>query len=322
LYSSSARFLFELLQNADDNKFTRGQYPWVAFQVHPNRIIVDCNEDGFNEDNIRAICDIGKSSKTASQGYIGEKGIGFKSVFMAAWKVHIQSGDYSFEFTHRRGDSGMGMLAPIWQSLRDQDLPADVTRITLHLHEYTDASENQTNQEIIKMQFDELQDTLLLFLRRLRTIKVSFHDAEGRQTKETVFSRTKAPGSDLVLIEKNCTVREKSRRRWFHITNYTARNLSKSENRDLSEAELANRTYATSEIVLAFPVTEQMVPIIDPQEVSAFLPIRRMGFSVSTLLSSVHSHFSTIRLFAIVSYSGGLRYSGKSPKYRDQLYEE
>jgi hypothetical protein len=49
----------------------------------------------------------------------------------------------------------------------------------------------------------------------------------------------------------------------------------------LSEAEETSRSFATSEIVLAFPVTDDPVPIIEPQEVYAFLPIRKMGFNVS-----------------------------------------
>ena len=94
LCNSSARFVFELLQNADDNYYSNAKSrtiaPSIPFHVYPRRIVVDCNEDGFTQENIVAICNVGKSSKTGAQGYIGEKGTGFKSVFMVAWKVHIQ----------------------------------------------------------------------------------------------------------------------------------------------------------------------------------------------------------------------------------------
>ena len=48
--------------------------------------MVDCNEDGFTRENVEAICNVGASTKTRnnSQYYIGEKSIGFKSVFMVA----------------------------------------------------------------------------------------------------------------------------------------------------------------------------------------------------------------------------------------------
>lgn len=281
LYTSQARFVFELLQNADDNQYTRGQDPFVVFRVYPDRIVIDCNEDGFTRQNLTAICDIGKSSKTGSQGYIGEKGIGFKSVFMPAWRAHIQSRDFSFDFVHRKGDSGMGMITPIWQEMRDPALPSELTRITLYLHDQSDPVERDRDRQIINQQFHELQDTLLLFLRKLRKIEVSFHDEVGQQTKSTIYTLSRIENSDIAVIERTCTNTAQNQKRIYHIVKHTARRLAKSENRDLSEAEEVSRSFATSEVVLAFPVTEDSIPIIEPQEVFAFLPVRRMGFNVS-----------------------------------------
>jgi hypothetical protein len=288
LYTSQARFVFELLQNADDNQYTKGQDPFIVFRVYPDRIVIECNEDGFTQQNLTAICDVGKSSKTRSQGYIGEKGIGFKSVFMAAWRVHIQSGDFSFDFIHRKTDSGMGMITPIWQERRDPALPFELTRITLYLHDQSDPAERDRDRQIINQQFRELQDTLLLFLRKLRKIEVSFHDEERHQTSGTIYTLSRIENSDTAVIERTCTDTAQNRKRIYHIVKYVARRLARSENRDLSEAEEVSRSFETSEIVLAFPVTEDSVPIIEPQEVFAFLPVRRMGFNVSG------SHFSRV----------------------------
>jgi hypothetical protein len=57
--------------------------------------------------------------------------------------------------------------------------------------------------------------------------------------------------------------------------------LAKSENRALSAAEESSGSYATSEVVLAFPLTETSEPMIEPQKVFAFLPLRQMGFNVN-----------------------------------------
>lgn len=76
--------------------------------MYRNRIIVDCNENSSTLANLRTICDVGKSSKNTGQEgqrYIGEKGIGFKSVFMAAWKIHINSGYFPLHFESRPGDN-------------------------------------------------------------------------------------------------------------------------------------------------------------------------------------------------------------------------
>lgn len=67
-----------MLQNADDNNYTRVQTavqtaneePYISFRVYHDMLVVECNEDGFTEENLRAICDIGKSSKQGAQGYL------------------------------------------------------------------------------------------------------------------------------------------------------------------------------------------------------------------------------------------------------------
>ncbi|OAQ65575.1 hypothetical protein VFPBJ_11205 [Purpureocillium lilacinum] len=82
LYSRDVRFIFELLQNADDNVYSNAtSAPYAAFYLFHKKVIVECNEDGFTEAHLRAICSIGNSSKVGNHGYTGEKGIGFKSVF-------------------------------------------------------------------------------------------------------------------------------------------------------------------------------------------------------------------------------------------------
>jgi hypothetical protein len=168
LYKSNTRFLFELIQNAEDNSYSRakaaGAEPYIKFTIRPNRIIIDSNEDGFTTDNVRAICKIGESTKirTGSQYYIGEKGIGFKSVFMVASKVHIQSPPWSFSFKHKEGDSGMGMVTPEWES-DDALLEEPLTRITLTLIDSVDLDD-------LLSQFDDLPSIVLLFLNKLGKI--------------------------------------------------------------------------------------------------------------------------------------------------------
>lgn len=102
LYSKDTRFLYELIQNAEDNQYTQAEAssddPFISFSLYPDQLVIDSNEDGFNAENVKAICSVAESTKTVAQGYIGEKGIGFKSVFKIAQRVHIQSGPFSFSF--------------------------------------------------------------------------------------------------------------------------------------------------------------------------------------------------------------------------------
>ncbi|KAM0457018.1 hypothetical protein ACHAPV_006996 [Trichoderma viride] len=187
IYSSGARFVFELLQNAEDNNFSKStEDPYIAFNVYENRIVVECNEDGFTERDLGAICAVAKSTKSTSYGYIGAKGIGFKSVFIAAWKVHIQSGNFSFEFRHKRDDPGLGMVRPIWIPTNEK-LEGPLTRMTLYFHDEGDPDELQRLKSVIFKQLDDLQQTSLLFLKKLQRIKMVFYDKNGRVEKSKEF---------------------------------------------------------------------------------------------------------------------------------------
>jgi len=265
-----------------------GKAPFIAFKVYHDRIVVDCNEDGFNERNLKAICSIGKSTKTGSQAYIGEKGIGFKSVFMAAWKVHVQSGSFSFSFIHRMNDSGMGMVNPLWEE-PVATLPRPLTRITLFLHEYQDPTELTRHRELIRRQFRELDAPLLLFLRNIRNISIFFYDENEVEEWAVKFVQKTDSIANREILETSdplASLGALPKKRVYHVTRYKATNLAKSENRALTAAEEARKSYATSEIVLAFPLTADSKPIIEPQKVFAFLPMRYVGFNVCAITPS------------------------------------
>ena len=63
LYSEESHFTMELIQNADDNKYAPGVEPDLTFVISLDEIIVSNNEIGFEEKHVRALCDVGKSTK-------------------------------------------------------------------------------------------------------------------------------------------------------------------------------------------------------------------------------------------------------------------
>jgi hypothetical protein len=97
LYADEGHFFNELLQNSDDNKYADGTIPTLKLLVSKDAVCLLNNELGFTAKDVRAICDLGASTKVDSQS-IGRKGIGFKSVFMVSDSPHIISGDWSFRF--------------------------------------------------------------------------------------------------------------------------------------------------------------------------------------------------------------------------------
>lgn len=288
LYSKDVRFIFELLQNADDNLFgkarTDSEDPFVSFCLYHDKIIVDCNEDGFTNLNLKAICNVGQSSKHGAQGYIGEKGIGFKSVFKVARKVWIQSGPFSFCFEHRRGDSGMGMISPLWQETTEE-LAGPLTRMTFYLADDGDPNARAEQRRNIHEQLNDLKPEMLLFLNKLRRIEVRLHDDGGNETSSSVLSRVENAGETyravLYIIKSENGQAPGLVKKYYHVTKVKATGLAPNENRDYSDEEHTRRAYSTADVILAFPLTGLYVPIMRPQELFAFLPIRRVGFNVS-----------------------------------------
>lgn len=257
--------MYELIQNAEDNTYTRAEGKvYLCFSLYPDRLVLDSNEDGFREEHVRAICNTGASTKAFSSGFIGEKGIGFKSVFKVAKKVHVQSHPFSFSFTHRKGssDDGLGMITPYEE---DHDcLPEGVnTRITLTL---LDPSNFQQRADELRA----LPDTLLLFLHKLQSLRIKIYPRDEKAT-EIMFTHT-LHENKLETITKTTTSDGKSTDQNFHfcVLRRDIRNLSPDEARKNNEAT----------VVLAFPV-ESQTPIIEKQLVFAFLPLRKLGFTVS-----------------------------------------
>lgn len=97
LYTETERFIFELLQNADDQ-------PNGTLRVQTNltllgdQLLFTHNGKPFDKDDVTSICSIGDSSKKDNAEMIGYKGIGFKSVFSDSDTVFINSGNFSFSF--------------------------------------------------------------------------------------------------------------------------------------------------------------------------------------------------------------------------------
>lgn len=105
--------------------------PCLSFVVSDTAVTITNNELGFLEQHVKAICDVGCSTKPKHQmGYIGEehtalrsqslevtfvsgqKGIGFKSVFRVSDEPEIISNGFHFKFD--KGSSDMGYILPHW----------------------------------------------------------------------------------------------------------------------------------------------------------------------------------------------------------------
>jgi len=97
LYTHTERFIFELVQNADD--MPTGDKPvHINIELLHDYLLFLHNGKFFDREDVKAISDAAKSSKAKGLTQTGYKGIGFKSVFTDSTTVYIKSGDYTFKF--------------------------------------------------------------------------------------------------------------------------------------------------------------------------------------------------------------------------------
>jgi hypothetical protein len=214
---------------------------------------------------------------------MGAKGIGFKSVFIAASRVHIQSGNFSFEFRHKKTDPGLGMVRPIWVT-PDNQIPSPLTRTTLYLHNEGDEDDIEHLKAIISMQLDDLQETCLLFLRKLQQISVAFYDEEGNFERSKQFRKRQIDDHRVSLETITIASGEEIKKsQMYHIAKQNATGLAPSENREPPKNDEERRMSTTAEVVLAFPLTSDYEPQISRQrqELFAFLPLRSSDYKVS-----------------------------------------
>ena len=265
--------MLELIQNAEDNHFTRainlGRDPAISFEVNHAKIFVECNEDGFTEANVNSICRTGRSSKRYQRGYIGEKGIGFKSVFQVASKVHIQSNSFSFSFEYdgEANTNKLGIITPVVEdeviALEDRPL----TRMTLTLLQ-------SLPHNYLVTQFQSIPDDLLLFLSTLKKLEIKIRHTDQR-IQVTTFKKSENLTTNMTSLMKTVEdPNEQETRNSFENQYYTTKRQVSGLPVDDARLDVDE-----CEVVLAFPL-ESSRPLISAQNVFAFLPVRDFGFSV------------------------------------------
>ncbi|MGH0153085.1 UNVERIFIED_CONTAM: hypothetical protein FKN15_023719 [Acipenser sinensis] len=172
LYSKDTHFVLELIQNADDNCYPSdgSVHPSLVFVVERDCVTILNNECGFEERNIRAICDVGRSTKGKhTYGYIGQKGIGFKSVFKVTDFPEIHSNGFHICFDKNSGP--MGYILPHWL---EKERPLELDSTELQSSSWTTKiilplrSESHQTRNL----FHDVHPSLLLFLHRLRSISI------------------------------------------------------------------------------------------------------------------------------------------------------
>jgi len=199
LYSKDTHFILELIQNAEDNSYNHGE-PSLEFRLYstdPTRengttgaLIIHNNEIGFSHDNVDAICQVGKTTKSKIQGYIGEKGIGFKSVFRVTSNPCIFSNGYRFCLPEHDPETRLGFIVPKWIEVLPERIDSKQTTIVLPL------DKTEFGFDKIRRMLLDIQPETILFLTKLKKIQII---TDIGDTIAVIKDDSKAP-LDQILI--------------------------------------------------------------------------------------------------------------------------
>ncbi|XP_074273372.1 protein NO VEIN-like [Silene latifolia] len=268
LYSQDSHFLLELVQNADDNMYPENLEPTLTFILQPTSIVVLNNERGFTAENMRALCDIGNSTKKGSStGHIGQKGIGFKSVFRVTDTPEIHSNGFHVKFDTSGGQIGFVLptvlppcdfeMLQILASGGDVQKGTNTWNTCIMLPLKRELLEGSSLSSVSSM-FSDLHPSLLLFLRRLQCIKLRnmLDDSYTVMKKEIV-------GDGIVRVSHG-----KEKMTWF-VTSTKLYPEMNSSNDHMTEISIALSVKETD--------NGDYVPLLQHQPVFAFLPLRTYG---------------------------------------------
>ncbi|XP_050376688.1 uncharacterized protein LOC126794087 [Argentina anserina] len=195
LYAKDVHFFMELVQNAEDNEYSEGIDPSLEFVITsrditatgaPATLLVFNNEKGFSSKNIDSICSVGRSTKKGNRkhGYIGEKGIGFKSVFLITAQPYIFSNGYQIRFSEEPcSQCNVGYIVPEW--VEQNPTLSDIQTI------YGSATALPTTTLILPLKLDKvlpvkkqlsvIHPEVLLFLSKIKRLSVREDNEDQRQ---------------------------------------------------------------------------------------------------------------------------------------------
>ncbi|KAF5827365.1 hypothetical protein DUNSADRAFT_787 [Dunaliella salina] len=274
LYSEAHHFQMELVQNADDNHYSPDTVPLLTFDVFDDKILVKNNELGFSAENVRKICTIGDSSKKNKQGYTGEKGIGFKSVFKVTDKPAVHSNHFHFAFD-LTADKMLGYIvpSPVRPLPLDMHNPKEVTTcIELPLKEEFQGRRPESRE--LRDKFNNLCPVLLLFLRNLRRINInnvagqSFHTILADQ--DSVYPNCLRLRSMRMSYAKGAEQADvvDTSSKWIHVDKVL-------QPRNPRQGEKIERTCVSVAYPLPKGTDDHELP--QRQPVYAYLPVRSYG---------------------------------------------
>ncbi len=212
------RQLLELLQNADDAHEKNSDTHKVYIELTNTQLVIKNTGIGFSKDGVESLLTSNLSPK--DNNYIGNKGLGFRSILNWAKKIHIYShskekeGKWSFSFSRQFAKDRFNSLSYAKQELARKKAQNNESHpiATLRCPKW-DTSINYDNSYTtvitlnlkafalneIKEQFNRINENILVFLPSLSEIEIVY-DEEIIIYKKIINHLTNS--IDEVIVEK------------------------------------------------------------------------------------------------------------------------
>lgn len=218
------RELFELLQNVDDayeelcrkDPSKRGAEVITSVEYIDNIFRVSNYGTAFSRETINSLCQGGVSDK--GREYIGNKGIGFRSLLNWASEIHIWSGDYSICFSESFAKKQFDLIYNKSETVREEkrklpELEYPILSAPEPYHkekpnEYTTVIEviikdgSQNNVWNLDTQINEFNPEILLFLPNITDIHFN------QNGKKFSFKKTQLGASKQIVVQKKSEIQE------------------------------------------------------------------------------------------------------------------
>lgn len=285
LYSETERFIFELLQNADDQP-EEGKLVKVKLKALDENLLFLHTGKPFSEADVESISSIGDSTKKNDIEKTGYKGIGFKSVFSVAETVYIDSGNFSFAFDKNSPlypdgadmDKIPWQIKPIWEER--YRLPKEVQKEDLYFSAPVGIALNVGNEKIEtynKSIFDLLADSqFTLFLRNVG--KISFECKE----RDEIIIKKQVTESGIIKITSGSITEN-----WItkdYVIEIPVETREAIQNEKLIPAKLKEATI--TKISFAVKIDNGCVCPVDDAVLYTYLPTKVNDFGFKFLVNA------------------------------------
>ena len=167
LYSDESRFVYEILQNAEDAKAT-----FVKFKLSDEKLEIHHDGIDFNINDIDSITAIARSTKADDYTKIGTHGIGFKSVYSITDTPIIHSGVFNIQIEDH-----------VYPKILQFSEEVNGTIIKLPFNK--EGSENNATAHQVFDKLKNLGNTTLLFMTYIKKIDWEYGEHKGEYLKKT-----------------------------------------------------------------------------------------------------------------------------------------